>query len=570
MTVRTTVAEVLACFDGEFAEVAAAFARGEYLLWLGSGISRGVVPGVPKLLTQMLEFLRANVEVSDPGCRFKKALEEVLDVAGVPAATRALVDATKPVDEWRELDDIVGRLVDKYSDVLDVQVQGEAEDFLVWTGLDVPRTYGAPELAPDVEHLCVALLMLEGVVRSAPTTNWDGLVEAAIDRIAEDPTGVLNVIVQAVDFRQPDRQSELVKFHGCAVRALANEDEYRPLLIARRSQISGWTARTENQFMKNRLEHLFGSRPAFIVGLSAQDANIHTMLHEASRDLARAWPTSPPAVVFAEQQLHYHHRHVMKATYGDTYAANADEISESALLGAYAQPTLLALVLFTLADKLCALVGCVPDWALPIGEIDRVRSGIRALRDALGGVADGDPRSFVDGVVSGAALMLSVFRSGRAPNSADVRYQPISNTPITTALAGPDFPGSALGRLAVAVSLLGRGVGEGSWSLEVGTAAHPSEGVMRVVTGPQVSRVFVVRDARAFTQLEVDGVVDPDDEGILVLQAEAARRPTTRAPRARYGRTGSGGVRHVDLEGLCATVSMADELFEAFRLEGAL
>ena len=570
MTVRTEVAEVLACFDGEFAEVAASFACGEYLLWLGSGISRDVVPGVPTLLERMLEFLRTSTDATDPTCRFQKALREVLDVAGVPDAVLASVDLDKPVDQWPALEDIVTRLVDKYSDVLDVQVQGESEDYLVWTGLNVPTTYGASGLVPDVEHLCVAILMLEGVVRSAPTTNWDGLVEAAIDSITEDPVGVLKVVVRAVDFREPDRQAELVKFHGCAVRAAADEDEYRNRLIARRSQISGWTTEPGNQFMKNRLEHLFGSRPAFIVGLSAQDADIHTILHQASRDLAREWPTSPPAVVFAEQQLHHHHKHVMKATYGDTYSRNADAIAESALLGAYAKPALMALVLFTLSDKLSKLVECVPEWSMPAGEIDRVRSGIRTLRDALGRMADADPRSFVDGVVSSMALMLSVFRKGLAPNPTSVRYQPISSAPIATALTGPDFPGAALGRLAVAASLLGRGVGEGSWSLEVGTPTRPEEGVVLIAARSRVSRAFVVRDSRALIQLEIDEVVDPDDEMVLVIQAEAARPPATRASRPRYGRTGIGRARHVDLEGLCATVSTADELFEAFRLEASL
>ncbi len=53
------------------------------------------------------------------------------------------------------------------------------------------------------------------------------------------------------------------------------------------------------------------------------------------------------------------------------------------------------------------------------------------------------------------------------------------------------------------------------------------------------------------------------------LLAEAAQA-LTRSPRPRYGRTGTSGVRCVDLEDLCGSVDTADELFEAFRLEGAL
>lgn len=570
MKARTSVAEVLTCFDNEFAEVASAFARGEYLLWLGSGISRDVVPGVPVLLERMLEFLRTSIDRGDPTCRFKKALEEVLDVAGVPITIRESVDLAKPVSLWPALADIVSRLVDRYSDVLDVQVLGEPEDFLVWTGLDVPTTYGAPALEPDVEHLCVAILMLEGVVRSAPTANWDGLVEAAMARLSDGADEVLRVIVRPLDFREPDRQAELVKFHGCAVRAAASEATYRSLLIARKSQISGWTAKPENQLMKNHLEHLFASRPAFIVGLSAQDADIHTVLHEASRNLVRTWPVSPAAVVFAEQQLHHHHKHVMRVTYGDSYAANAEAIGDSALLGAYAKPALLGLVLFTLADKLCALAGCVSELSLSAGDIDRVRSDIRGLRDAVGQMADVSPRAFIDTVVSGMALTLSIFRTGRAPEPVDVTYRPISIAPIARAFGSPDFPSAALGRLAIAVSLLSRGLSEGLWTLALGTQAFPGEGVLRVATGQQISRVFIVRDPRGLSQLELDGLVDPKDDSALVVLAEAAQRPATRSPRARYGRTGKSGARRVDLEELCATVRTADELFEAFRLEGAL
>ena len=570
MTIRTTVAQVLTCFDGEFAEVAKAFARGEYLLWLGSGISRGVVPGVSVLLERMISFLQSNVNGADPTCRFRKALDEVLDVAGLPVGVRGSIDLATPVDRWPELEDIVSRLVDKYSDVLDIQVQGEPEDYLVWSGLDVSATYGAPGLVPDVEHLCVGLLMLEGVVRSAPTTNWDGLVEAGMERLTGSPDAVLRVIVRPSDFRDADRQAELVKFHGCAVRAAISEADYRHLLIARKSQISGWTTKPENQLMMHHLEHLFASRPALIVGLSAQDANIHTMLHAASRSLAREWPTSPPAVVFAEQHLGYHHKHVMKMTYGDFYTPNSDAIGRSALLGAYAKPALTGLLLFTLADKLCALIDFVPELNLTSGEIDTVRAGVHHLRDVAGRLADADPRAFIEALVSTMTLTLSVFRQGRIPDPHSLHYQPISSAPITRALADPDFPCAALGRLAIAVALLGRGEDDGRWRLELGSPATPSQGVLRLESRGEVCRVFIVRDSRALAQLEADGIVDHADQEVLVIHAEAARRPTVRSPRGRYGRTGHSGARYVDLEGLCATVHTTDELFEWFRLEGAL
>lgn len=567
---RTTVSEVLESLEDEFADFAGAFARGEYLLWLGSGISRDVVPGVPVLLVRVLEFLRVNADEADPACRFRKALDEVLEVGGVPNVTRASLDFTSPVDTWPEGPAIVERLMDRYSDVLDVQVDGESEDFLVWTGLNVTTTYGAPGLEPDVEHLCVAILMLEGAVRSAPTTNWDGLVEAAMGRLVPDPDEFLRVIVLPGDFRNSDRQAELVKFHGCAVRAAASEAEYRGQLIARKSQISGWTADPSNQLMKNYLEHLFASRPALIVGLSAQDANIHSMLHAATRSLERVWPTSPPAVVFAERQLHHHHKHVLHVTYDGSYGRHRDAISEEALLGAFAKPALVGLVLYTLADKLCALVGRVVELSLPDAELGTLHEDIKVLRDLLAESAGAGNLAFVNAMVAGADFVLSAFRSGQAPDPLHVQYRPISVTPIDRACRNGDFPAASLGRLAIVIAALSRGLRERRWTLAPGTATQPTEGVIRLTSGHRTSRVFVVGSARATSQLELDALVDPDDEEVLVLETEAVHSPATRSPRSHYGRTGKAGARHVNVEDLCGSVTTADELFEAFRLEGAL
>ena len=493
---RNTVAEVLECFDDEFAEVAAAFARGEYLLWLGSGISRDVVPDVPTLLRRMLEFLQTRVVTADPTCRFRAALTEVLEAAGGPATA---VDLTTEVSSWPNLSDIVDRLVNQYSHVLDVRVQDESADYLVWSALDVPSTYGAPDLEPDVEHLCIAILMLEGVVQSAPTTNWDDLVEKAMERLSGSGDSVLKVVVTAADFRAPDRRAELVKFHGCAVRAGQDPAEYRKLLIARISQISGWTEKPENQMMKDRLGYLFGSRPAFIVGLSAQDANIQTVFHKAIQNLSRSWPATPPAVVFAEHNLRLHHKLVMKVIYGDdSFSAHSGAIASSALLGAYAKPALLGLVLFTLADKLSALIGYITELDLPDADLHRIRGDVLGLRDAAGAKADPDNRTFVEALISVLTLALWVFRTGDIPNPAP--YRVLSAAPIAEAAQNPDFPRAALGRFALAFTLLGRGLLDGQWTVEPGSTSEPTDGVVRVRKGPRTSKVFVVRDARALSQ----------------------------------------------------------------------
>jgi hypothetical protein len=150
-----------------------------------------------------------------------------------------------------------------------------------------------------VEHYCIAILMLEGLVTSAVTANWDGLLEKALDELTPAFGSLVRVAVKPDDFRIVGPRIDVIKFHGCAVRAREEEAEYRGSLIARATQISGWTEQPQNRSMRKHLEVLYTDRLTFMVGLSAQDANLHTVFAAAIQDLARPWPASPPAVVLS-------------------------------------------------------------------------------------------------------------------------------------------------------------------------------------------------------------------------------------------------------------------------------
>ncbi len=56
-----TVPAVLERFDTTFSQFAAAFEDGQYVLWLGSGISRDRVPNVYALLERVIESLRVSI-----------------------------------------------------------------------------------------------------------------------------------------------------------------------------------------------------------------------------------------------------------------------------------------------------------------------------------------------------------------------------------------------------------------------------------------------------------------------------------------------------------------------------
>src|SRR5690348_16453319 len=72
-----TVSETLALLDAEFPGFADALARGNYALWLGSGISLDRVVGVPAVIGRVIKYLRVRLDVDDPTCRYKVALDQV-------------------------------------------------------------------------------------------------------------------------------------------------------------------------------------------------------------------------------------------------------------------------------------------------------------------------------------------------------------------------------------------------------------------------------------------------------------------------------------------------------------
>lgn len=578
-----TVLTVLERFDSTFAEFTAAFDEGQYVLWLGSGISRDRVPNVSELLERVLEHLRSNIEDDVKDCVYRGALVEVLRIAGLTHEELESINFSIAVKGWPLRDRIVSTLATNYSRVLDVDMGDKnPDDYLVWTGLDVPNTYGSPGLKPDVEHYCIAVLMLEGLVASAVTANWDGLVEKALDELTPAFGSLVRVAVKPDDFRIVGPRIDIIKFHGCAVRARERETDYRRLLIARESQISGWTEQPENKSMRKHLEVLYTDRLTLMVGLSAQDANLHTVFAAAIQDLARAWPASPPPVVLSEEHLEPHHRNLLKLTYGSSHQGNAAPIAQSALLGAYGKPTLLALVLSSLTEKLRFLIEYGLGSAWDSSAANQLRTDLLGLRDSAASHADPAnhellghsaivqfQREFLARLIDVTNLTLTVFRTGRVPTAEYAgHYEPLSDRPVSQAVHNADFPSKQFGRLSVALSLIGRGLAAGHWSAVPGESTAPGGGVVRLVTSQRDARLFFVKDATTSTMLELEGLADDSDEDVLIVVGDEEPPILTRSPRSRFGRDGRTSVGRFNIASSIASTTSAEDLYEAFKLAG--
>lgn len=576
-----TVPAVLARFDTTLSQFVTAFEAGQYVLWLGSGISRDRVPNVYSLLERVIEFLRAGINPGDPSCAFRSAFDQVLALASLTADEQASVDSGIPFKEWALCERITGVLANRYAEVLDVGVEGKAKDYLVWEVLDVPQTYGSPDIEPDVEHYCVALLMLEGLVDSAVTANWDGLVEKALSELMPAFDAVTRVIVKPDDFQLPKLPVEFVKFHGCAVRA-HSDASYRPLLIARHSQISVWATEKQHRLMRKRLELLYAERPTLMLGLSAQDANLHHVFGTAVEDLSRPWSaTTAPAIVLSEERLLPHHAHVLKITYGEDYEKSASAIAESAVVGSFGKPTLLALVLSALTRKLSFLLEMALQPAWTESDIQRLTADLVGLRDYAASFTTPHnweslersavskvQREFVERLIEVTRLVLTVFRTGHMPSEAGRRYEPLSNRPAPQAIHNPDFPSEEFGFLGVALSLIGRGHVSGHWSALPGDSEAPANGVLRLVTEQRGAPVFFVKDAATLTELELDEAFDDRNGSAFIVIANEEPAASTRSPRSRFGRDGKSRAGRFSVASNLANTASADDLFEAFKLAG--
>ena len=90
--------------------------------------------------------------------------------------------------------------MDKYSRVLDIRIAGTDADFILWEAIDIRQAFEHPA-PPAAEHLCIAVLILEGAVQAIASANWDGFIEAAVERLSNGVPGVMQVVVDPNQLR---------------------------------------------------------------------------------------------------------------------------------------------------------------------------------------------------------------------------------------------------------------------------------------------------------------------------------------------------------------------------------
>ena len=515
------------------------------------------------VLSKLIEFLRTRITDSE-ACPYRSALNQVIDIANPSDYERNRISFAQNSANWPDLPVLLRRLAEKYSAMLAVSVEGQTEaDFLLWRGADFTHTFANEE--PDAEHLCICILALEGVASDLVSANWDGLIEAAVSDLGYAAVDIFRICVTGNDFRGPAAAAKLMKFHGCAVRAIENEAVYRPLLIARWPQIVGWAENNMFAAMKHALVGVAAQRKTLMIGMSAQDPNIQTLFQGAQALATWPWNDDPPAHVFAEQSLGVGQRTILEISYGNDFHAHQPEILSRSCIQAYAKPLLTALVLNVIASKCRAMLRSVSAPRLQEPDFTELDRGINRIRNLAANAAGTDILPFVKHLVRHTSRVKAMLQEGQHSIAAQQPYRPINSRHAVD--NDPNLGVTGQREAASGLALFGLGEESGDWSLTLGDLLNNEAGAIRVSSPAGKARVIFVANSNVDLNLFNDGVYKEDDGEVILVHSSLVVARQQRSPSRQMGRKGKKSAVHVDLSSILESASSVVDLRARFRQE---
>lgn len=574
-----TVAKTLEGLDGPFGVMARAIEGGEFALWVGSGISKKA-PNLGKIIERGLESLRQSATAPAAPPAFETALKEAMALAKTPWANVSS-QLGAPFETWPQAKAIVHELWGRYSELLDIRVAGRDDDYMLWEAVNVRDAFANPA-PPQCEHLCIAMLVLEGAVTEIASANWDGFIEAAIERLSGGATGMLQVVVDPNHLRDGPGRARLLKFHGCIVHATQQPALYRDFLIGSASQITTWPTMPAYTAIRTEVVSVATTAKALMVGLSLQDSNLQWVFAAARTAHPWPWPSHPAAQghVFCEEMgLGPKQRAMLKVVYGGAFTPHQADIETSAVLPSWPEQVLLALTLKLLCDKLAYLAVNVLQGTVLQPDAPAIVAELTALRDDVAAGAEGNRTDFTNTAITAWSRGLKIFRSGRLPLSPET-YEVLSLTGMAQIGGDANTLTSGLGEAAIGLALLRQGQASGDWHLALPAGAALNDGALQVTgtwSGATPARVYFVRSAAEAITLRQQGafandnvVVVHSDDAWVQMQPSGVRPPSARRAKRAPGRTGIPSVRHVSVRELVTGASSLATLATKFRERAGL
>jgi len=559
-----SVRQVLERLEADFSPMAAAVQEGEFALWVGSGISRKA-PSLGDLIESAFEFVRERASDAATAAEYLPALEEMLRLANLdPVTLRPQFD--QPFVTWPEKDDIIDQLWNNYSRVLDVRVRGQDADFILWDAIDIRAAFENPA-PPAAEHLCIAILVLEGAIKDIASANWDGFIEDAIEKLGGGVPGILQVVVDPEQLRSPPGRARLLKFHGCIIHATQEPNVFRKLLIGSRTQVMEWPEAQGFRAMCNAVEGLATTRKTLVMGLSIQDNNLQTLFARARAVHAWPWPCDPaaPAYIFCEDSIRQGQRDVLRLAFGEAYDHDPETIHNTTLLRAWGEKVLIALVLDLITSKFLKFMMIDLNAAGKPAIANELEDSLRSLRNDIADLAvpvggSHERTVFVTQAIMHWSRLVSIFRNGSLPTNLE-GYETLTTATPNHIVADQNAQAMSFGRLGLALSLLNSGKQAGNWTLTLPNTNEVHAGAITATathTHGVERPLFIVKSASEAISLTTKGafaepgaiVIHADDTWERMNVGSSRSGHSARRVRSAPGRTGHLHETHISLGSL--------------------
>jgi hypothetical protein len=365
--------------------------------------------------------------------------------------------------------------------------------------------------------------------------------------------------------RGPAAAAVLYKFHGCALRAIENEGDYRDLLVARSAQITGWMSSGKFKIVRDQLEALIQRSRTLMIGMSAQDVNIQNMFGQVGAQQGWKWTDAPTPIVFAAQELGDNQKNVLNVAYGDDYEPNRGAICEAARLQAYGKPLLLALLLNVLSTKLKVLASDVTAPMLDEFAHAAIGEGIAHLRNRVAEAGDSDRLQLAKGIATGLARARHQLQNGSSPAGVPT-YFPVDGQPAHLMKGKLGLANTGQREAAVALGLIGLDDQAAVWTASIDDPTDVRSGALRLTSPSASARVFFAANDDNITSLMECGAFDSDDSDVVLICSRRVSERQQRNPSSNL-RTGKIGPRFLALGPMLAESASLDDLRDRLRAE---
>lgn len=559
-----SVLETLELLDDHFPHFAQGVADGRYAFWLGSGISRSRFPMLGELVIKVLEYLRSRIDKQNCECPYAEALGRAFNIAALNDEERDHIDFEKSVADWRIAGILQQRLTNQYAQFLNIDVDGEADDVLVWEGIDVVGTYANPNVEPSTEHFALAALIKEGMVSEIASANWDGLVEQAVEATNAGACAI-DVCVRSEDLQECEFRTKLLKFHGCAVRAAQNSEKYRQYIVGRQVQIDTWRDEPRNQGVVQHLVTTIMENPTLMLGLSAQDFNIRGLFSQAQNQLAWNWPGERPACVFSNNDIGEDQRAPLGNVFRDHYSGQTrGEIQKKVLVRSYASQLLPALLLYGLARKL-ARISLMQSVSISEELREWIESKILDLRDSIAASCNEDTLNFVLSLMRQITKCNNLLNEGQLPDDLG-KYEPITETSVRNIEGSQIIKNSGLPEAAVAAAIIGAGSANDFWKIATTPENGVGMGMIALRQGDRSTPLYIVADSSAEHYLYASGHLQ-DTQDAIVVHAKPVYDRLQRSPTRSFARASTNRIRRTSIRTILDDAISGEGLTDRFRLE---